>query len=296
MSPTSSVLGSIIRRKDMSMLHTPLRVSGFFGALAATFSLGLLALPLATTIPASAESAMTAASKAAHAAADQFDAMAKGSELSRPLPRQTDPAVARLLDVVFNIAPMPTGHAPPESEMDAIMDWQTSISRVGWHYIYAGTGVADPRAGFSPSTGPQTERNIVTFAPEVGRYFDATISMFIFTDNLLMQAPINHPEDRSDPKMLHGISLGAQGTANLLNSILSTMTLPGLTDEWRRARMGSLRAITPTADRMLSAEQKTSLNDTAMAVAGKLSDPELKNQLITFGLTMTLFLGPAKKN
>jgi hypothetical protein len=230
---------------------------------------------------------LVVASKAAHKAADQFEERAEGSErLGHQVPRQTDAAVATQLDAVFNVAVAPLDHTPSSSETDALVDWQMSILRVGWRYIYAGTGVTDPRGGTDLSVVRQTQLNIIKFAPEVGRYFDAMLDISAISGKILISRPNHRPEDRSD--FARGIILGAQGITSLMNNVLGAMKLQGLSDEWRRGRMGYLRALAPTATRMLAANQRRSVQQTASEVASVMNDPDLKNQLISFSNTMAV--------
>ena len=223
------------------------------------------------------------ASAAAHKAADQFVALAHGSETSGQVPRQTDPAAGPLLDAVFNTNVLHSGPTPSLSQMDPVNDWLFSTVRVGQVYLLAGTGVTDVSKATDPATETRAESNIVTYAPEYGRYLDAQLSVM---DEL---AAIFNKELAANPGLATANSDTTQGLAKIksgvttaLISVIATLQAQGLTDDWRRARMAPLLAIAPEAAKLVLPADKAKLHDAALQVAATLTDPDVKAKLTSF--------------
>ena len=211
---------------------------------------------------------------AAHKAADALVVLANSA--GSP-PRQTGPAAATLLDSVFNIAVMPS--KPDVSQMGAVTDWMQSASRAGVLYLYAGTGMTDPR-NLSAAQLSLEQRNVVTYAPEVGRYFDAELGLDDTLDQIFLLLRDNPQKYGVDAQGMHGVQLAAAGTEAVIIGTLNAIALPGVTDEWRRGRLGYLRNIAPDAARLLSSEQRSAVREAADAATAAMHDGDVKNQLV----------------
>ena len=214
---------------------------------------------------------------AAHSAADSLVAMNKSA--GEP-PRQTDPAAAPSIDAVFNIAIIPT--APSVSQEGAIMDWIQSAQRVGNLYVYAGSEVPGSPNEITTAMVLRSQRNVLIYAPEVGRYFDALIDLDEKMDAIFLKV-LSDPEKYSlNGTGRDGIAKGAAGTTLILTKILGAMAMPGMSDDWRRGRMGALREAAQDSAKLLSSEQRSSVRAAAETAENATTDQDLKNQLISF--------------
>lgn len=241
----------------------------------------VVSLGLASCHPAD-PSGVVAASATAHKAADQFTALAKGSEISGQPPRQTDPAVAPLLDAVLSTGVLTGKPTPPASDLDAANDWMLSIVRVGQVYMFAGTGTNDPAKAADPAVEAKAEANVVTFAPEVGRYVDAELTLLNAVDSMLSADLAANPNKTNDPTTADGLTKVRAGTTTAIDAVLGMLTIGGLTDDWRRARMPAILAIAPEAAKLLPANDMAQINKTALAAADASDDAGLKTQLTNF--------------
>jgi hypothetical protein len=214
---------------------------------------------------------------AAHSAADSLVGMGKNA--GQP-PRKTDPVAAPLLDAVFNLAIVPT--EPSDSQTDAILDWMQSAQRVGNLYVYAGSNVPNSPDDITSAIILNSQRNMLTYAPEVGRYFDALVTLDDKMDAMFLKV-LSDPEKYSlNAAGRHGIAQGAIGTSLILSKILGAMALPGMSDDWRRGRMGALRSAAQDAAKLLSSEQRSSVRMAAETAESATTDQNLKDQLNSF--------------
>ncbi|HEY5072257.1 MAG TPA: hypothetical protein VII63_09520 [Caulobacteraceae bacterium] len=265
--------------------------SGFVGVVSViAIGLGMIGCQPAGGDAAASRKALSAA---AHKAADQFVAMAKGSEQTGRAPRQTEAAVAPMLNAVFDTSALDGKPTPRFSEVDPMNEWMLSAARVGQVYLFAGTGVTDPTKAADPRVEAQAERNVVTYAPEVGRYIDAELRLVSVLDAMVAQDLAAHPEKTNDPKKAHGLSDIRSGTTTTINSALVTLATQGLTDDWRLARMPALLGIAPDAARLLNPDEKASLRKTALAVGDSMSDANLKIKLSSFADAVAPAAAPA---
>ena len=240
---------------------------------------GLLSCVMAAALGLAAchardESGWSDGAAAAHKAADALVVQAKSA--GGP-PRQTDPATATLLDAVFNIAVMPS--KPNVSQADAVADWIQSASRAGVLYLYAGTGMTDPR-NLNVAQLSLEQQNIVTYAPEVGRYFDAELDLADALDQIFLLLRNDPQKYDVDAQGMHGAQMAAVGTERLIIGALNAIALPGVSDDWRRGRLGYLRNIAPDAARLLSSEQRNAVREAADAATAAMRDGDVKNQLV----------------
>ena len=217
-------------------------------------------------------------------ACESFLALAKDSASTGRPPRQSDPAVKVLLDIVFDTTEIKSGPPQPMAALQNLNTWNFAVVRVGLVYILAGTGIADiSKLPNTPETAQQINHNIVDFAPEMGRYLDAelwiaasimdTVGAFITSAS---KAQLEEPNFKS------GLTKIRAGATQTIAGVLTTMPVEGLSDAWRRDRLPALAAIAPIAARFLLADQARSLRDTASEVAGRMTDPAVKAALTSF--------------
>ena len=209
--------------------------------------------------------------------------LAKGSETSGKAPKASESAAAPLLEAVFNTAPLPSA-PPPISELGPVNDWVMSVARVGQVYTLAGTGlttVTGPNAA-TQVVETQAEHNVVAYAPEMGRYLDAQLSLLKVEADIVTRFLTEHPETLSDPARLAGLMKIRDGLAQSISGVIQTIGTEGVADDWRRARMPALQAIAPEAARLLATDARSQLRTQALALAGASHDAALKTSLQTF--------------
>jgi hypothetical protein len=211
-----------------------------------------------------------AGSAAAHSAADQFAALAKAAPGGQ-LPRQTDPAAARLLDAVFNTGATPVS-PPPSDQIGAVEAWRAAVTRTGYAYLLAGSSadasaddpaVADPASPAGQAISTQIDRNLMAYAPEIGRYIDAQASL-MGTEAEMSLATATDPAQQGSLRRSVALTTGA---------LIDTVAESGPSVEWKRARVAALVALAPHAAKLLAPNVREDLQSIAMsAEAG--SDPD----------------------
>jgi hypothetical protein len=122
-------------------------------AIAALLALSLVA-------PASAASLDPAQIAAIDKAASDFLAKATDAKKTGMVPRETDPAVAPLLDTVFDTSVL--SHGPMDfADLDKLGDWLDRLNAVGLVYQNAARQAHD----------------VGLFSAEIGRFFDAALAV-----------------------------------------------------------------------------------------------------------------------
>ncbi|HEY2707498.1 MAG TPA: hypothetical protein VGI95_05535 [Caulobacteraceae bacterium] len=229
----------------------------------------------AATTPGAAKPDLAAASAAAQKAADQFAGLTKVSGTSGQVPRATDPTAGPLLDAIFDTSALPA--TPPS--FDAIGDvngWLGAVVKTGQVYVLAGAGDA---AVPNPEMGAIANKNMIAYAPEVGRYFDAQLALMGEESPMLAQFAADNPDSMKDPKRAAGLTQARNGVAQTLSSIIAALAVPGLTDDWRRARIKAMIAMTPKAAQLLTPDLRTLVQLEAQQAIAATTDPELKGEL-----------------
>jgi hypothetical protein len=223
---------------------------------------------------------LDAASVAAHKAADQFVAMSSSAASTGAAPRQTDATAGPLLNAIFNIAALPTAPVAG-AEFDALNDWLNSANRVGMVYILAGTGTSSV-TNATTATEQRANSNVITFAPETGRYFDTELAIESLEANSMAQSLATDPGQTSNPKVADGIAKMRAGVAQTAAGVISTLALPGVATDWQEARGKALVAFAPGAAKLLLPTDRASLQTLATQAAGSTSDPTLKAEFAQF--------------
>ncbi|HZT86750.1 MAG TPA: hypothetical protein VFA12_02195 [Stellaceae bacterium] len=221
-------------------------------------------------------------------AASDFQALAKGSATSGKPPRETDPKAKALLAAVFDTSVLDTPQPLPASEVGNLSEWLLHVVQVGGVYILAGTGQADfsQLSKLDQAAQQKLQRqiiqNTIAFAPEMGWYFDGQLGVtrtLIWSVSADMAA---HPDNAKSAQAQRGIAQMRAGLVNTLTGVLTTLPTNGLSDEWRRARLPAMAALAPKAAAFLLPDQRRSVHDTALQVAGQMGDPEVKKGLTAF--------------
>jgi hypothetical protein len=245
-------------------------------------------MPLAAALmlalaPAQAAMDQTKIAAAQKAAAD-FAKLAGNSAKTGKPPRETDPKVKALLDVVLDTSAMT---APEFSDIPRITQWLANADRVGLVYMMAGTGTSNLAAATNPKIADRIQRNIVEFQSEYGRFVDFQVALSSFTLDAIRAKMDSAPEkERTDPKFQAGLLQVAGGIAQTLAGTLSTFTAEGITDEWRRARLGPLSAIAPKVAETAPKEIREKLAEMAREIGKQIADPQIGESVKTLADTV----------
>lgn len=226
---------------------------------------------------------------AAKSAAGAFASAALNSEKTGNVPRETDPAVKRLLEAVFDSGDLDGGPAVPFGELTALSERMMAGIEVGLVYMLAGTGARDlTQIGSDPDGAEKVNLNVIKFAPEMGRFFDFQLRIQgAVVDAVLERFATAKPEDLARPNFQSGLSDIRRGSARTVSGVIETLAVNGLSDDWRRKRMPALAAMGPRLAKFLQPEQKQQLKELALACADVMDDAEVKGGLQTFARTVS---------
>jgi hypothetical protein len=219
-------------------------------------------------------------------AADAFVAVAGDFAHTGRVPRQTDPEVKKLLDVVFDTTGLQNDPAQP-LEIGAVRVWLLAVNKVGRVYTLAGTGASTASALHVDAVAlDRLGRNMVEFAPEMGRYIDADLRLqAAFADSVaadMATAPAS--VDRAHRE---GLTTYRAGATRALIGALQTLANEDLTVSWRLERAPVLLASAPKVARTLAAEDIATLRATAQDFANRQNDADLKFAFAAFSASLT---------
>jgi hypothetical protein len=177
-------------------------------------ALGLFLLAAATAQAASLDpSRMTAIDQAA----DAFLAKAAEAKKSGQMPRQSDPAIAPLLDMLFDTNSL--SHGPIDyADLDKLEDWLARVAAVGGVYVAASRVVHD--AGI--------------FGPEMGRFIDAAVRVMQGIADCITTELDTVAGQQLSPVDLHKIEQSRTATTGSLENFIGADRGPGLTNVWVR--------------------------------------------------------------
>jgi len=218
-------------------------------------------------------------------AADALAQLGKDAYKTGNPPRQTDPEAAKLLDLVFGTAKLNDGPDPvPFAQLDKLNDWLLRVLQTGFIYICAGTGINDLTkvATLDEKTQRQLAANVVAFAPEVGRYYDAQLAVSRAETDTIVAELTAHPDRLKSDQAMRGLAIARGGVAKTLIGVVTTFPAPGLEPTWIRDREKALMAIAPSAARFLEEDSRNQVAAAALQVAGAMPDPAVKDGLAAF--------------
>jgi hypothetical protein len=178
-----------------------------------------------------------------------------------------------LLDTVFNTGVL---QAPPTADdLDAINDWLASCLKAGQVYMLAGTGLTDINAADATAQA-KIGQNLMTYAPEFGRFVDAELMIEGAESVSVMQYLAANPDALKNPQSTQGFDKARAGIEQTAEGVLTTIGGPGMPVDWREARARSLIAFAPRAAPFLNDAQKQALATAAtQASAAATDDPQL---------------------
>jgi len=218
-------------------------------------------------------------------ASEAFVAMGKDAyETASQAPRQSDPAVKALLDAVFDTSVLA---GPPPVTFAQFLDvnnWLMQVVNAGLIYVTAGTGIADfgSVTSITPAAQEQMNSNVITYAPEMGRYYDAQLAVTKVEIDLIIGELAAHPDAYKSGTKAQGIEEMRSGLAQTLAGVVETFQLPGVDPGWLHDRLPTLLALAPSASKFLQADARQQLHDLATKVAAAASDTGIKSGLTSF--------------
>ena len=218
-------------------------------------------------------------------AADAFAKLGKDAYQTGKPPRQSDPKVAKLLDVIFGTATLNDGPDPvPFEQLDKLNDWLLRVLKTGIVYVCAGTGISDVGKVGSADEKAQLQigKNLVAFAPEMGRYYDAQLAVARAESDTIAAELAAHPDWFKSDQAMHGLTTTRGGLTQTLIGVVTSFVAPGLDSSWIRDREAALMAIAPTAAKFLEEDSRKKIADSALQVAGTMSDQAVKDGLTDF--------------
>jgi len=219
---------------------------------------------------------LTARAAAAVAAADQFVAAAHGAAVTGVAPRQTDPNTGRLLDAVFDTSAIPVTTRTNE-DVQALQSWGTAVEKVGAVYMLAGAG---PDPASTDATRAQIDRNLVTYAAELGRYSDATVVLMSRACGTVYYVQATGSYDAAaKAQALERVQIGVKSN---YDGALALIARKSPSDDWKAARAAVLAQMAPRVAAALAPQTSQPLQTEARALAAQTSDPTLKAQLNLF--------------
>ncbi len=214
-------------------------------------------------------------------AADSFVALAKDSHTTGKPPRYSDAAAKPLLDTVFNTKDIEGGKPLPWSSIQSLSEWNRAVVKVGLIYYLAGTGTTDLKlVGKDPKVILKATRNMVAFAPEMGRYSDAQVRIhFAMVEAGAAQAAASTPEERKDATFKATLNSISDGTAATITGLLGNFVIEGLPDEWLLSRVVILLDITTKTAKFLAPEDRHQVRNAAATAADHVKNPDVKSAL-----------------
>lgn len=240
-------------------------------ALYALSTVAALIMSAAIAMAAMDQQKITAAQKAAA----EFVKLAGNAAKTGKPPRNSDPKVKALLDIVLDTGAMTS---PEFSDIPRITQWLSNADRIGLVYMLAGTGTNNLAAAANPKIADRIAKNIVEFQDEYGRFADFQVVLSGFTLDAVRAKMDSAPEkERKNPKFQAGFMQVAGGIAQTIAGTLSTFSAEGITDDWRRDRLAPLTAIAPKAAETLPKEMREKLGEMTRDIGEQMTDPQIKD-------------------
>lgn len=221
---------------------------------------------------------------AAQKAAADFVKLAGNSARTGKPPRESDPKVKALLDIVLDTGAVTT---PEFSDLPAITRWLANADRVGLVYMLAGTGTNNLAAATNPKIADRIGKNIAEFQDEYGRFVDFQVALSGFTLDAIRAKIDSAPEkERRNPKFQAGFVQVTGGIAQTIAGAVSTFSSEGISDEWRRARLAPLNMIAPKVAEIMPKDMRDKLSEMTREIADQLADPQIKDDVKAIAETL----------
>jgi hypothetical protein len=215
--------------------------------------------------------------------AERLLALAGNSHTSGRPPRRSDPAVAALLDKIFDFSAFGS-EALDYGETTRAIQWFNAADRVGLVYILAGTGVTDmAKLANDLNEQNRTHRNVAAFAPEMAQFLDFQIVLL----HALARANISHmafaaPAQLESEDFRKTLAEVRSTTVRTIIKVLTSLTYGGLTADWRRERLAMLNATAPNLAQVLLPEDAEAIREFALKATAYLQDAALKAEVTAY--------------
>jgi clan AA aspartic protease (TIGR02281 family) len=239
----------------------------------------LIACAAALCFGAAASAASLDAERSAvidQAAAD-FLTRAAAAHKSGAVPRQSDPAVGKLLDAVFDTAEL--SHGPIAfDDLGRLNDWLAQIVKIGGVYVAAAKSV----------------RDFGLFGAELGRFADASVAVERAIADCVMAELDAHPGgalSADDAKKLAALRTAMAGS---LDGLFGLFHAPGLTVGWVHERLMAMIAAGPSMARFLTPDQLARLRATLFRLDASLRDKSVRGALETLAASLATPRAPSK--
>jgi predicted aspartyl protease len=193
-------------------------------------------------------------------AADSLLAKAAEARKSGVVPRQSDPGVGALLDTVFGTSDLSHGRLP-YADLDRLQDWLARVAAVGSVYVSASRTVHD--AGI--------------FAPEMGRFIDASVTVMQAIADCLAAELIARTGQAPVEDDIHKIEQSRTAITKNIDGFIAAC--PGLTVGWVRDRLTVLTAAAPSFARFLTTTELARLRASAMRMEAEVHDKSVRTAL-----------------
>jgi hypothetical protein len=174
----------------------------------------------------------------------------------------------------------------PTSQLAAINDWLTSVAKVGRAYVLAGTGAARDDDPSGPVVEAQFDKNFAAYAPELGRYFDAQNALIGLEAASIARELVADPDMASSPDGARELPIMRAGLPKSLVAMLGILGEPGPSDDWRRARMPYLLALTTQAVKLNTPAELAPVRASVTALAEASDDATMHADLAEMAKTL----------
>jgi clan AA aspartic protease (TIGR02281 family) len=192
-------------------------------------------------------------------AATQFSARVAEAHKSGGVPRQSDPAVGELLDTVFGTSDLSHG-ALPYGDLGKLSDWLGRVVEIGRVYLSASRAVHD----------------FGVFAPELGRFFDASVALEQAIADCTMAELDAHPGANLSPADQAKLAQLRGALGGALNESIGLFREPGISVDWALQRLSALRAAAPSLARFLTPAEIAQLRATLLRLDAQVHGKPLR--------------------
>jgi hypothetical protein len=191
-------------------------------------------------------------------------------------PRLAEGGTPALLGAIFDV---PRQAKPlAYSEIDKAIDWFNRGDAIGARYVNAGLRPADVEQNpVSDATQKRMQQNVITYAPEFGRYVDFQMNILrLIADAQLAHQATGAPETSESEQFRAKMNDIRETFAQTIGSNFIAMTYDGLSDQHRAQRLAVLAQIAPTAARFLTPGQAKALREQASDTLAYFRNPQIQ--------------------
>ena len=216
-------------------------------------------LALSCAAPAMAASLSADQMAGIDKAADAFLAKAAEAKKTGMVPRQSDPAVAPLLDTVFDTGVL--AHGPLDfDDLGKLEDWLDRLNAVGAVY----------------QSAARQARDVGLFSAEIGRFLDASLAVLQASVDCDVANSQAHPDAKPTAKDQGRLGKKRENVAASLGKMIGALRVSGVTVGWVDDRLRALSAAAPSTARFLTPEQLARLRAETLRSAAGIRDKKVR--------------------